>query len=170
MPEPDDPLRTLFQQAALAGQARARTAPVAHVRARGRRAHRLRVAALAAGACLVLGCGTAATAAWLPGESAPAAPATRPPSPAPTPSPTTTPPPAHPLATREATHPPGGSAHPHTRGGARTTAPPPGAPSGGSTADSSDGPSPPDGTGRTTASATLPPSHPPTHDAGDTAH
>ncbi|MBC3988151.1 hypothetical protein H8N00_04375, partial [Streptomyces sp. AC563] len=74
MPEPDDPLRTLFQQAAAAGQARARTAPVAQVRARGRRAHRLRVAALAVGACLVLGCGTAATAAWLPGESAPAAP------------------------------------------------------------------------------------------------
>ncbi len=139
-PEPDDPLRTLFQQAAAAGQARARTAPFGHVRARGRRAHRQRVAVLVAGACLVLGCGTAATAGWLPGESAPAGstgPATRPPSPAPTPSP--------------------------------TTAPPPRAPSDGSTVGSSDGPSPPDGAGRADASATLPPNHPPTHEAGDAA-
>ncbi|MDQ0794265.1 hypothetical protein [Streptomyces sp. B1I3] len=89
MPEPHDPLRSLFEQAAAAGRSRAVPAPMARIAERGRRAHRRRLAALAAG-CLVLVGGTVATSTSLRSAPAPAAPATGathstpPPAPAPT--------------------------------------------------------------------------------------
>ncbi|MFH9419253.1 hypothetical protein [Streptomyces sp. NPDC017529] len=79
MPEPQDPLRSLFQQAAGAGQDSAVTAPVALIAARGRRARRRRFGALAVVACLVFGGGAAAVAALLPGKPAPVGPAGTPP-------------------------------------------------------------------------------------------
>ncbi|MFF3327164.1 hypothetical protein [Streptomyces sp. NPDC002889] len=92
MPESHDPLRSLFQQAADAGRANATTAPLAHVVERGKRAHRRRIAALTAGACLVLACGGAATAMLLPGERPSIAPATSPSPSRPSPALTTRPP------------------------------------------------------------------------------
>lgn len=53
MPEPHDLLRSLFQEAASTGQARARYAPVSLVTRRGERMRRRRIASLAVGACLV---------------------------------------------------------------------------------------------------------------------
>ncbi|MFE3497926.1 hypothetical protein [Streptomyces sp. NPDC059175] len=78
MPDPHDPLRSLFSEAAASGRARAEAPPVGRIVERGRRAHRRRVAALAAGACLALAGGGAATAVLLPGERPPATPATSP--------------------------------------------------------------------------------------------
>ncbi|MFI0259622.1 hypothetical protein ACH4OW_11395 [Streptomyces sp. NPDC017056] len=79
MPETQDPLRSLFQQAAGAGQDSAVTAPVALIAARGRRARRRRFGALTVIACLVFGGGAVAVAALLPGEPAPVGPAGTPP-------------------------------------------------------------------------------------------
>ncbi|MFT2014378.1 hypothetical protein ACMA1D_00805 [Streptomyces sp. 796.1] len=124
MHEPDDPLRTLFQQAAAAGRARARIAPAAQVTACGRRAHRRRVAGLAVLACLVVGAGTAASAALLPTTGSPAAPATSPPSPGPAPAPTASPPPTSPPATHDVPHRPTQGATDGVRGGEPGTEPP----------------------------------------------
>ncbi|MFD9644678.1 hypothetical protein ACFWWN_14435, partial [Streptomyces sp. NPDC059082] len=55
MNESHDPLKSLFEEAAAAGRARASYAPAAEITARGRRAHRRRLAVLAASACLVVG-------------------------------------------------------------------------------------------------------------------
>ena len=63
MPDPHDPLRDLFKEAAGAGQSRARSAPVAAIAARGR-ARQLWRAVGAATACLVLA-GLGVTAAEL---------------------------------------------------------------------------------------------------------
>ncbi|MFH8747714.1 hypothetical protein ACH4GK_27960 [Streptomyces rimosus] len=75
MPEPQDPLRSLFQQAADAGQDRVVAAPVAEIAARGRRARRRRVAALVTVACLVCAGGGATAAALLSRPPAPVGPA-----------------------------------------------------------------------------------------------
>lgn len=96
MPDSHDPLRSLFQQAADAGKARAVVAPAERITERGRRARRRRVAGLAVGACLVLGGGGAGVAALLPDGRTPVVPATNPspqeqPPPSPRLSPTSPP-------------------------------------------------------------------------------
>ncbi|MBT2440352.1 hypothetical protein J7E93_09570 [Streptomyces sp. ISL-36] len=84
MPEPHDPLRHLFHQAAHIGQAHADAPPFTRIAERGRRAGRRRLAGLAA-ACLVLAGGGVATAALVTGRPTPVVPATTP-SPRDTPS------------------------------------------------------------------------------------
>lgn len=104
MPEPHDLLRSLFQEAASTGQSRARCAPVGLVARRGERLRRRRIAALAAGACLVFA-GTGAAAAVL----LPAGPRTGVPAVTPSPSrPSATPKavPTQPRSTSSATSTP----------------------------------------------------------------
>ncbi|WP_138899644.1 hypothetical protein, partial [Streptomyces chryseus] len=68
MPEPHDPLRNAFKQAAVAGQAQARPVPASLISERGTRRQRRRLALVAATACLAFaGTGAAAVAALLPG-------------------------------------------------------------------------------------------------------
>ncbi|GAA2342345.1 hypothetical protein OHT20_04625 [Streptomyces caniferus] len=92
MPEPHDPLRSLFQEAASTGQSRARTAPVSLIARRAERLRRRRIAALAVGACLVFAGTGAAAAVLLPGDAGTSVPAVTPspskPSLTPTPVPT----------------------------------------------------------------------------------
>ncbi|MCL7496690.1 hypothetical protein M8I34_35570 [Streptomyces sp. MCA2] len=78
MPEPHDLLRSLFQEAASTGQARARYAPVSLVTRRGERMRRRRIASLAVGACLVFAGTGAAAAALLPGTQGTSVPAVTP--------------------------------------------------------------------------------------------
>ncbi|MFE7379501.1 hypothetical protein ACFU9F_03925 [Streptomyces zhihengii] len=78
MSEPQDPLRSLFRQAGEFGQSRATSAPVAHIADRGRRAYRRRLAAVAAGTCLVIGGSSAAAVALLANGHVPAPPAVSP--------------------------------------------------------------------------------------------
>ncbi|MEU6311065.1 hypothetical protein [Streptomyces sp. NPDC047014] len=91
MPDTHDPLRSLFHEAASAGQSASALPPVSAIERRGERVRRRRIAGLAVACCLVLGGSGAAVAALLPAEpSRPTLPATTPsPSPAP---PTTAPP------------------------------------------------------------------------------
>ncbi|MFI1717623.1 hypothetical protein [Streptomyces litmocidini] len=84
-----DPLKSLFEEAAAAGRARASYASAGEISARGRRVHRRRLAVLAVGACLVVGGGGAALVTLLPGPSQPVAPATSPSVSGPTPASTT---------------------------------------------------------------------------------
>ncbi|MEU2084108.1 hypothetical protein ABZ569_19845 [Streptomyces albus] len=108
MPESQDPLRSLFQQAAEAGRRQAVPAPPSDITARGRRAHRRHVALVVAAGLALAGGGIAA-ATLLPGEPDPAVPATtpspgrssavpptRPPSSGATTAPATSPPPQAP--------------------------------------------------------------------------
>ncbi|MFE7615678.1 hypothetical protein [Streptomyces sp. NPDC057496] len=89
MPESQDPLRSLFKEAAATGQARARSAPASYITERGARAHRRRMVALAVGACLVFSGAGAAVASLLPDSPGTTVPATTPsPVPSPSPSPT----------------------------------------------------------------------------------
>ncbi|WCD90676.1 hypothetical protein KPP03845_107104 [Streptomyces xanthophaeus] len=92
MPEPQDPLRSLFRQAADSGRQRAVTAPAEHITERGRRAHRRRVTLAVVGVCLVLAGGGAAVSELLPGKPAPTPPATTPSPGQVSPGPTTRPP------------------------------------------------------------------------------
>ncbi|MFD7918125.1 hypothetical protein ACFV3R_02675 [Streptomyces sp. NPDC059740] len=95
MPESQDPLRSLFRQAAETGRARAVPAPASYITERGRRARRHRLALTGAAACLVAGCGLATAVHLLPPAPATSTvPATSPaPSgPAPTSPPPTSPP------------------------------------------------------------------------------
>ncbi|MFH9959658.1 hypothetical protein ACH4OX_36390 [Streptomyces roseolus] len=116
-----DPLKSLFEEVAAAGRAQASYASAGEISARGRRAHRRRLAVLAVSACLVVGGGGATLVTLLPGPSRPVVPATSPsmsgPAPASTtatfPTPidtfsavTTSPPPSPPTST-SATVPPG---------------------------------------------------------------
>ncbi|MFF8784329.1 hypothetical protein [Streptomyces sp. NPDC015125] len=101
MPEPDDLLRSLFQEAASTGQSRARCAPVALVTRRGERLRRRRIATLAVGACLVFAGTGAAAAVLLPGHPSTGVPAVTP-SPS-RPSPTPKPVPTSPRSTSSAT-------------------------------------------------------------------
>ena len=102
MSEFQDPLRSLFQQAAGTGQDHAVTAPVDRIAARGRRARRRRIGALVTVACLAFGGGAAV--ALLPGSSAPVGPAVTPrPSPDRLPSPVPTEPGSSTLPTPEST-------------------------------------------------------------------
>lgn len=127
MTEHHDPLRSLFQQTADYGRARADAAPAAHITERGKRSHRRRVAVAAVGTCLVLAGGSAAAAVLLPQRPAPVAPATSPspsaPAP-PVPSPPTSGTPT--TSGRTATSPPTGAIS--TRPPVTPTQPPAGEP------------------------------------------
>ncbi|MFF4984000.1 hypothetical protein ACFY3O_28635 [Streptomyces sp. NPDC001046] len=118
MPEAQDPLRSLFEDAARSGRERLVPVPVSDITARGRRAQRRRLA-WAVAVCLVLSGGGAAAAVFLPGDPAPTGPATTPsvesppPSsllstgpPSPTPTPTITPTTKPPSAPRTTVPPP----------------------------------------------------------------
>ncbi|MFF2012596.1 hypothetical protein ACFVWY_26470 [Streptomyces sp. NPDC058195] len=143
MSDPHDPLRSLFKEAAAAGQSRARSAPPSYITARGERARRHRMVGLAVGACLVLSGTGAAVVSLLPGSPGTTVPAVTPsPRPSPSPSPTK-PEPATSSPTTPQTSTP------------RTT-PPTQVPSSGET--SPNAPSGPGAPASPTRSATLPPS------------
>ncbi|MGW7573828.1 hypothetical protein [Streptomyces sp. NPDC054765] len=91
MPEPHDPLRSLFEEAASTGQSRACPAPVSLVTRSGERVRRRRIAALVVGACLVFAGTGAAAAALLPGDSDTTVPAVTPSPSKPSPTPTSAP-------------------------------------------------------------------------------
>lgn len=119
MHDSDDPLRSLFREAASAGQSGAGLPPVSVIARRGERARRRRIVSVAAACVLVLGGTGAALATLLPHDSGPVLPATTPspvpPSPVPlSPVPTapgvSTSPPASPPATSTTTAGPDGSA------------------------------------------------------------
>ncbi|MFF2405396.1 hypothetical protein [Streptomyces sp. NPDC058092] len=96
MSEADDPLRSLFKEAAAAGRFRARSAPPSYITARGERVRRHRILALAVGACLVFSGTGAAVATLLPDSTGTIVPATTPSAPQPSPllsPPRTSPPP-----------------------------------------------------------------------------
>ncbi|MEU9315763.1 hypothetical protein [Streptomyces sp. NPDC048295] len=91
MSEAHDPLRSLFKEAAAAGQSRACSAPPSYITERGERARRRRIVALAVGACLVFSGTGAAVASLVPDGTGTTVPATTPspvPSPRLSPSPT----------------------------------------------------------------------------------
>ncbi|MFF9853393.1 hypothetical protein [Streptomyces litmocidini] len=108
MNESRDPLKSLFEEAAAAGRARASYASAGEISARGRRVHRRRLAVLAVGACLVVGGGGAALVTLLPGPSQPVVPATSPSVSGPAPASTTAtlPPPAGTSSSAVTTSPP----------------------------------------------------------------
>ncbi|MCY0943122.1 hypothetical protein [Streptomyces antarcticus] len=89
MPDTNDPLRSLFQEAASAGQPGAALPPVSEIARRGERVRRRRFAGLAVAACLVLAGSGAALASLLPANRGGNLPATTPsaPSSLPTPGP-----------------------------------------------------------------------------------
>ncbi|MFG2628979.1 hypothetical protein [Streptomyces sp. NPDC048473] len=99
MSEPQDPLRSLFKEAAATGQSRARSAPLSFITERAERMRRRRILALAVGACLVFSGAGAAVAELLPDSTGTTVPATTPSTPRPSPvsslpsSPRTSPPP-----------------------------------------------------------------------------
>lgn len=97
MPDTNDPLRSLFQEAASAGQPGTALPPVSEIARRGERVRRRRVAGLAVAACLVLAGSGAALASLLPENGGGNLPATTPSAPAPsllpTPGPTSARPP-----------------------------------------------------------------------------
>ncbi|MFD4758687.1 hypothetical protein ACFWOJ_07285 [Streptomyces sp. NPDC058439] len=97
MSEPDDPLRSLFKEAAATGRSRARSAPLSYITARGQRVRRHRILVLAVGACLVFSGTGAAVATFLSGSTRTTVPATTPS--APQPSPMLSPPRASPPST-----------------------------------------------------------------------
>jgi hypothetical protein len=82
--ESHDPLRSLFKEAAAAGQSRARSAPPSFIAERGERVRRRRILALAVGACLVFSGAGAAVASLVPDSTGTTVPADTP-SPAPSP-------------------------------------------------------------------------------------
>ncbi|MFB6712353.1 MULTISPECIES: hypothetical protein [unclassified Streptomyces] len=86
MSEPHDPLRSLFKEAAAAGQSRALSAPPSFITERGERVHRRRIVALAVGACLVFSGAGAAAASLLPASPDTSVPATTPTPPRPSPA------------------------------------------------------------------------------------
>ncbi|GGV95785.1 hypothetical protein GCM10015535_63910 [Streptomyces gelaticus] len=91
MSEAHDPLRSLFKEAAAAGQSRARSVPPSYITERGERVRRRRIVALAVGACLVFSGTGAAVASLVPDSTGTTGPATTPspgPSPRLSPSPT----------------------------------------------------------------------------------
>lgn len=116
MPESQDPLRSLFEEAARSGRERMVPAPVSDITARGQRAHRRHIA-WAVAACLAVSGGGAAAAVLLPGDPAPTVPATTPSAESSTELPSTAPPSPTPTAI-PTTSPPSGP---------RTTVPPPAA-------------------------------------------
>ncbi|MGW2089302.1 hypothetical protein [Streptomyces sp. NPDC001880] len=102
MSEAHDPLRSLFKEAAAAGQSRARSAPPSYITERGERARRRRIVVLAVGACLFFSGTGVAVASLVPDGTGTTVPATTP-SPVPSsrlsPSPTSPTSPASPSST-----------------------------------------------------------------------
>lgn len=88
MPDTNDPLRSLFQEAASAGQPGTALPPVSEIARRGERVRRRRIAGLAVAACLVLAGSGAALASLLPENRGGNLPATTPSPPAPSSLPT----------------------------------------------------------------------------------
>ncbi|WP_405686945.1 hypothetical protein [Streptomyces sp. NBC_00057] len=88
MSEPQDPLRSLFKEAAATGQSRARSAPLSIITERAEQVRRRRILALAVGVCLVFSGTGAAVAALLPDSTSTSTtvPATTPSSPRPSPA------------------------------------------------------------------------------------
>ncbi|MGW9117585.1 hypothetical protein ACWGRV_13235 [Streptomyces sp. NPDC055663] len=95
MSEAHDPLRSLFKEAAAAGQSRALSAPPSYITERGERARRRRIVALAVGACLVFSGTGAAVASLVPDGTGTTVPAT---TPSPVPSPRLSPSPSSPAS------------------------------------------------------------------------
>ncbi|SFY40913.1 hypothetical protein OH786_16530 [Streptomyces atratus] len=95
MSEAHDPLRSLFKEAAAAGQSSARSAPTSYITERGERARRRRIVALAVGACLVFSGTGAAVASLVPDGTGTTAPAN---TPSPVPSPRLSPSPTSPAS------------------------------------------------------------------------
>ncbi|MFB6815291.1 hypothetical protein ACFCV8_12170 [Streptomyces sp. NPDC056347] len=163
MSDPNDPLRSLFKEAAAAGQSRARSAPPSYITARGERVRRNRTVGLAVAACLVFSGTGAAVVSLLPDSPGTSVPATTPsPRPKPSPSPSIPTPstssPASPRTTSPPTSPPRTTAPQTTppQTTAPRTSPPTHTPtSGDSPSDAPGGPGGQDGPSR---SATLPPS------------
>ncbi|MFE5092665.1 hypothetical protein ACFRCI_20490 [Streptomyces sp. NPDC056638] len=87
MSEPQDPLRSLFKEAAASGQSRARSAPLSFITERAEQVRRRRILALAVGVCLVFSGTGAAVAALLPDSTGTTVPATTPSTPRPSPVP-----------------------------------------------------------------------------------
>ncbi|WP_079407506.1 hypothetical protein [Streptomyces sp. 3211] len=96
MPDRHDPLRSLFQEAASAGQSAAMSPPVSIIERRGERHRRRRIVGIAAACLFVLAGSGAALSTFLPGDAGPILPATTP-SPV-APSPTSAPPPQNTVA------------------------------------------------------------------------
>ncbi|MFD4739745.1 hypothetical protein ACFWNR_19020 [Streptomyces virginiae] len=94
MPDSHDPLRSLFREAASAGQAASTTPPVGVIERRGERHRRHRIVGIAAACLLVLAGSGAALSAFLPQDPGPTLPATTPSPVAPSPT-SAPPPPAH---------------------------------------------------------------------------
>ncbi len=88
MPDTNDLLRSLFQEAASAGQPGTALPPVSEIARRGERVRRRRIAGLAVVACLVLAGSGAALASLLPENQGGNLPATTPSPPAPSSLPT----------------------------------------------------------------------------------
>ncbi|MFE7359051.1 hypothetical protein ACFU8Q_39700 [Streptomyces sp. NPDC057543] len=97
MSEAEDPLRSLFKEAAATGRSHARSAPPSYITARGQRVRRHRILVLVVGACLVFSGTGAAVATLLPDSTGTTVPATTPS--APQPSPTLSPPRTSPPST-----------------------------------------------------------------------
>ncbi|MCY0918992.1 hypothetical protein OS965_12500 [Streptomyces sp. H27-G5] len=93
MPDSNDPLRSMFQEAVSAGQQGTALAPVSVIARRGERARRRRITGLAVAACLVVAGSGAAMAGLLPEGGSGNLPATTP-SPLRSPSPSSAPPPS----------------------------------------------------------------------------
>ncbi|WP_051773991.1 hypothetical protein [Streptomyces sp. NRRL S-237] len=127
MPDSHDPLRSLFREAASAGQTASTTPPVAVIERRGERHRRHRIVGIAAACLLVLAGSGAALSAFLPEDPGPTLPATTPSPVAPSPT-SAPPPPSHSttptlnsaLPPRNTTPPPLNSVMPPSN----TTAPP----------------------------------------------
>ncbi|MEU9233763.1 hypothetical protein [Streptomyces subrutilus] len=88
MHDAQDPLRSLFREAASAGQSGAALPPVSDIARRGERVRRRRIVSVATACLLALGGTSAAVAALLPHDPGPTLPATTPSSGPPSPVPT----------------------------------------------------------------------------------
>ncbi|MFD7495614.1 hypothetical protein ACFV8T_24880 [Streptomyces sp. NPDC059832] len=122
MSEPHDPLRSLFKEAAAAGQARARSAPSSVITERGERVRRRRIVALTVGACLAFSGTGAAVASLVPDNTGTTVPAT---TPSPAPSPRLSPSPTSPSSSSSSPSSPRTSLPPSgTPSDSPTTAPP----------------------------------------------
>ncbi|MFD4240401.1 hypothetical protein ACFWP3_02100 [Streptomyces sp. NPDC058525] len=101
MHDAQDPLRSLFREAASAGQSGAVLPPVSDIARRGERTRRRRIVSVAAACLLVIGGTGTAVATLLPHDREPVLPATSPSSAPPSPVATSQGPSAEPSSTAE---------------------------------------------------------------------
>ncbi|MGP3690010.1 hypothetical protein ACTVZO_35830 [Streptomyces sp. IBSNAI002] len=99
MHDTQDPLRSLFREAASAGQSGAVLPPVSDIARRGERTRRRRIVSVAAACLLVIGGTGTALATLLPHDTQPVLPATSPSPGPPSPVPTSQGPSAEPSST-----------------------------------------------------------------------